>query len=75
MARTVFHVVPTTNGWGVKKEGEDRPRREFSTKNDAITFGRNLCLVSKPSQLKIHKMDGTIETEYTYGDDPFPPRG
>jgi hypothetical protein len=26
-------------------------------------------------QVKIHKKDGTIESERTYGDDPYPPRG
>jgi hypothetical protein len=29
----------------------------------------------QPSQLVIHTADGKIETEHTYQDDPFPPRG
>ena len=28
-----------------------------------------------PSQVVVRKQDGTIQTEYTYGDDPYPPRG
>lgn len=32
-------------------------------------------LLEALGQVIIHKQDGTIQTEYTYGDDPSPPAG
>jgi Uncharacterized protein conserved in bacteria (DUF2188) len=45
------------------------------TKDAAVEAGQKVAKANQPSQLVVHKMDGTIEYEYTYGDDPFPPRG
>jgi hypothetical protein len=45
------------------------------TKDAAVTAGQKVAKANQPSQLVVHKMDGTIEYEYTYGNDPYPPRG
>jgi hypothetical protein len=32
-------------------------------------------LFRSPSQLIVHTADGKFEEEFTYGNDPFPPKG
>lgn len=74
--RKVYHVIPSPGrGWDIKKEGGKRPSGHFDTKDPAIDRGRELAKSSGLGQLKIHKQDGKIQTEYTYGEDPYPPKG
>jgi len=47
----------------------------FPTKDEAIKYGKNLAKKAGLGQLKIHKKNGTFQTEYTYENDPFPPEG
>lgn len=74
--RTVFHVATRDAQWVVTRER--RPEGEFDafeTKAEAVARARREAEQQKPSQVKVHHADGTIEQEFTYGDDPFPPRG
>lgn len=74
--RTVFHVATRDGQWVVTRER--RPDGEFDsfeTKEEAVTRARGEARQQLPSQVKVHRTDGTIEHEFTYGDDPFPPRG
>jgi hypothetical protein len=73
MARKVFHVVPNGSMWSVKYNGV--VQNSHYTKAAAIEYGRKLALANQPGQLIIHLANGQIETEYTYGDDPYPPKG
>lgn len=74
--RKIYHVVPDPNGgWKVILEGGKRASRCFPTKSEATAYGRNLAKKAELGQLKIHKKDGSFQTEYTYGNDPFPPEG
>jgi hypothetical protein len=67
------HVIPSkSTGWAVKKFGADRAIKNFSTKEDAVKFGRSLS-VSEKSELYIHKKDGTIQNRNSYATDPLPP--
>lgn len=67
-------VVPNRGaGWAVK-EGR-KVVEQFSRKKEAVQFGRSLAKGVPPSQLIIHKKDGRIQEERTYGRDPFPPEG
>lgn len=69
--RNKYHVVPSGNGdWKVKREGSTKASNTYKNKDDAIDRGRNLAKSSGLGQLKIHKSDGTIQREYTYGKDP-----
>jgi hypothetical protein len=72
-ARKVFRVVPNGDYWQVKYNGE--ALSTHYTKEMAISKGRDRALANKPSQLVVHRRDGTIETEWTYGNDPYPPAG
>ena len=73
--REVIHVVPSKKGWSVKKEGSSRSIKNFERKEDAVDFGREKAKSVDLGQLKIHKSDGKIQTEHTYGKDPYPPKG
>ena len=74
--RSVFHVATHEGKWVVTRER--RPDGEydaFETKDEAVERARRIARDEIPSQVKVHRTDGTIEDEFTYGDDPFPPRG
>ena len=74
--RTRYHVVPDGDDWKVEKEGASRASARCDTKHDAVDRGRDLAKGQGPSQLIIHKKDGVIQEERTYGGkDPFPPKG
>ncbi len=69
--RTVYYVVPQGDDWAVKRQGADRASAVESKKADAVERGRDLAKnAGGPAQLKIHKVDGTIQTEHTYRNDP-----
>ncbi|MEW6266135.1 MAG: DUF2188 domain-containing protein [Thermodesulfobacteriota bacterium] len=73
--RDVYHVVPTKDGWGVKKEGNQRNTANTDTKKEAIDTARGLAKQGSLGQVKVHKQDGTIQNEWTYGQDPRDIRG
>ena len=73
MDRKVYHVVPSGARWQVKHEGE--VLSYHATKDMAVEAGRKVAKANAPSQLVVHKLDGTFDYEYTYELDPYPPRG
>jgi uncharacterized protein YdaT len=69
--RKVVHVVPNSDGnWAVKSEHADRASSIHDLKDEAIARAKELAKGAPLGQVKIHKKDGTIQTEYTYGKDP-----
>jgi hypothetical protein len=68
--RKVYHVAPHGEEWEVMAEGAERATSLHETKQKAIDAARALAMNQKPSQVIMHKEDGTIQREYTYGDDP-----
>jgi hypothetical protein len=74
--RKTYHVVSNSDGgWDVKKENGQRSSGHFDTKDDAVVRGKELAKSGNHGQIKIHKQDGKIQTEHTYGKDPYPPKG
>lgn len=75
--RKVYHVVwdESDSRWEVQFEGSQRASETYETKEEAVDAARRLAQNYKPSQLIVHRKDGEIQTEYTYGDDPYPPSG
>jgi hypothetical protein len=69
--RTVYHVVPDSSGerWVVSQEHGGR-RDEFRTKEEAVNSAKERARAEQPSQVKVHKRDGNMEYESTYGEDP-----
>ena len=72
MERKVRHLVHRDGRWHL--EGDDQPQGAFDTKAEALAegqrWGNQLQARGTNSQLVIHREDGSIEKEYTYGDDP-----
>lgn len=73
--RRRYHVAKRDDGWEVKAEGAKRASAVEGRKVEAVERARQIAQNQSPSQVVIHKMDGTIQTEHTYGDDPHPPKG
>ncbi|HGY91948.1 MAG TPA: DUF2188 domain-containing protein [Planctomycetes bacterium] len=74
--RKIYHVTQRPDGnWQVKTEGARRALSTHSTKAEAVDRGRSVAKSHPLGQLVIHKRDGRIQTEHTYGKDPFPPKG
>lgn len=73
MARNQFFVSPNGDGWKVTHAGSVLSRH--ATKDPALAAARDVALKNQPSQVLVQKQDGTFQTEWTYGDDPYPPRG
>lgn len=76
-SRKVYHVVPDTEtgSWKVKAEGAQRASSVHRTKAEAERAARELAKNHPLGQVVIHRRDGTIQKEYTYGQDPYPPEG
>ncbi len=74
--RTKYHVTKRPDGrWQVKAEGASRASAVTGTKDEATRRGRELGRSKPLGQVIIHKSDGKIQTEHTYGRDPYPPKG
>lgn len=71
--RNRYDVVPSNTNWAVKHEGATLSTHVL--KSAAIDAGVKVARQNAPSQLVIHRADGTIEDERTYGNDPYPPPG
>jgi Uncharacterized protein conserved in bacteria (DUF2188) len=69
--RTVYHVVPNSSAekWLVTQENASF-RREFETKEEAVEEAKRLAKEAPLGQVKVHKKDGNMEYESTYGEDP-----
>ena len=68
------HVVKTEGGWGVRGENNTRNTQNFDTQQAAINRAREIAINQK-SELLIHGRDGQIRDKYSYGNDPYPPKG
>ena len=78
MARIIFHISPSGAKWTVKRDGALQTYHD--TKAEAVDTGRTAArreweTFKRPSQCVVHKGDGSFEEEWTYGEDPFPPKG
>lgn len=72
MARKVYHSVPTQKGWAVKSAGKtvSNHRTQKASEDAAAAAGRRAEAQGGLGQAVLHKADGTIKTEWTYGKDP-----
>lgn len=82
--RAVYRVLPSarTTGWAIQwptgKVSDGRP--QHAVKAYCIAKARAAAIEcwfdhGIPSQLVIHKADGRIQTEHTYGKDPRKTKG
>jgi len=74
--RTKYHVTKRPDGrWQAKEEGASRASMVAHTKAEVVDQARDLAKSKPLGQLFIHKSDGRIQSERTYGKDPYPPKG
>ena len=59
----------------VQSKSALRPSNRYETKGEAMARGKELAKKQPLGQIVIQKKDGTFQTEYTYGKDPYPPKG
>lgn len=62
----VFHVVPRDGGWAVEREGKSRAASRHDTKANALAAGRELARSNAPSDLVVHRQDGTVQNQFSY---------
>lgn len=75
-SRKKYHVTANgQGGWKVKAEGASRASSSHENKTDAVQKAKELAKSQELGQVVIHKRDGQIQTEHTYGKDPYPPAG
>ena len=69
--RTVYHVLPNGDkGWKAENVGSKKVVLEEDTKEEIVKKIKARARKEEPSQVIVHKKDGNIEYESTYGDDP-----
>jgi hypothetical protein len=74
--RKTYYVTPNADGgWRVQAEKASRASGIHKTKAEAVEQAKKLAKNQDLGQVKILKKDGTIQIEYTYGKDPYPPEG
>lgn len=74
--RKKYHVTKRPDGqWQTKGEGASRASAVTETKAEAVNRARELAKNQPLGQVVIHKSNGQIQTEHTYGNDPNPPKG
>lgn len=72
MTRRVFHSVPSGNGWAVKSSGRtvSNHRTQAASEHAAVKAGHKAENGGGLGQAVLHRSDGTIKEERTYGNDP-----
>ena len=72
MSRKVYHSVPTKTGWKVESGGRtlSNHRTQSASEDAATAAGRRAEAKGGLGQAVLHKSDGRIREERTYGADP-----
>ncbi|THH34290.1 DUF2188 domain-containing protein [Aliishimia ponticola] len=68
------YVVRNGGKWGVRGEGNERLTRSFETQREAIDHGRDIAR-NQGSELRIQGRNGQFREAWSYGNDPYPPKG
>lgn len=71
---SVFQSGRSDKPWKVKSNGASKAAACFSTQAEAIERGRQMAK-NRASDLTVFGKDGQIRDKWSYGNDPFPPRG
>lgn len=71
MSRKVYHVTKQNGGpWKGTAEGASRASVTAETKAEAVARTAGLARSAPLGQVVIHKENGVIQSERTYGKDP-----
>ena len=76
MARERYYVLKDGDGWKVRHDDKDTP---YDTQAEAMEAARDAAHKmhdgGTDSQVLVLGSDGQWQTEWTYGNDPYPPAG
>jgi hypothetical protein len=64
--KPVFSVLSREDGWAVTLGGEAEARAVYATKDEALEAARALAGANAPSQLVIHRKDGSVQDTLSY---------
>jgi hypothetical protein len=67
--RIVYKVVPRNDEWHVVK-GRNECEGRFKLKPDAVRFARFLAMRETLAELRVAKLDGSVQSESIFGRDP-----
>jgi poly(hydroxyalkanoate) granule-associated protein len=62
----VYSVVAREDGWAVEKQGAERAVSVHPTKDEALESARGVAGRNKPSELVVHRKDGTVQDTIAY---------
>jgi hypothetical protein len=68
--RRVYTVVHRNDEWHVLRRPDNVCEGRFKSKSDAVELGRYLAMRENVAELRIGKLDGSIQSEFTFGKDP-----
>lgn len=69
-----LHVVRCGEDWKLKQDNALRNFGVFGTQREAIDRGRQIAR-NQHEELTVHATDGKIRAKWSYGNDPYPPKG
>lgn len=68
------YVVRNGDNWALRGEGNSRLTQKFTTQGEAIARGKSIAK-NQEAELRIQGRDAKFREAWSYGNDPFPPRG
>lgn len=63
---STLHVVHDGEGWSITADGRDDAIETFATKKEAVSAARTAAAKAAPSDLVIHRTDGSVEERHSY---------
>lgn len=77
MARSVFYVVLNQNQWKIKFGEQHYGPYETQAKaiRQAVDWAHDHGKKGHDAQVLVQGQNNQFRTEWTYGNDPYPPRG
>jgi poly(hydroxyalkanoate) granule-associated protein len=62
----IYSVVAREEGWAVEKQGQERAVSLHPTKDEALEAARAAASEHRPSELVVHRKDGTVQDTLVY---------
>lgn len=76
MARAQYYVLSDGGTWKIRHNGKDYPYRTQSEAiKEAVETANRAGREGHDAQVLVQGQSGQWRTEWTYGNDPYPPRG
>ncbi|HEX8692831.1 MAG TPA: phasin family protein [Longimicrobium sp.] len=63
---SVYSVTAREDGWAVEKQGAERAVSVHPTKDEALERARALAAEHRPSELVVHRKDGSVQDTFVY---------